>query len=244
MPTGTDGIAVTRNLAERLVAIDLLEQAGDLLEELVRSKLQGEEKGHTSARLAAIRLLDHMPEAAIAGLDLANGESYSPDLQNERVLLRAKAMSEMRKYDEALTLLHDNGSPSAKLLRADITMHAEHWADAAKALIDLVGPPPKAGVALTNDQGDWLVNCAIAFSLAGDQDGLAKLASDYGPAMASMPQNDTFHVLTQPEKEVQLRDIAAAQAKIADVDMFRGFLDSYRKAEAADDASSAASDKK
>src|SRR6202041_1642810 len=53
MPTGADGIAVTRNLAERLVAVDLLDQASDLLEDLVKYKLQGTDKGHVGARLAA-----------------------------------------------------------------------------------------------------------------------------------------------------------------------------------------------
>ncbi len=229
MPSGDDGIAVTRNLAERLVAIDLLEQAGDLLEELVKYRLQGDDKGKVSARLAAIRLLDHKPDAALAGLTYADSGSFPADLQNERQLLRAKALSDLHRDDEALALLQNNPRDSAKLLRADITMHAQRWADAAKTLMDLVGPPPKAGETLSNDQAAWLVNSAIAYSLAGDQTGLDKLAIDYGTAMASTPQADTFGLLTRPEKEGQMKDIAAAQSRIADVNLFQGFLDSYRK---------------
>jgi hypothetical protein len=229
MPAGADGIAVTRNLAERLVAVDLLDQSGDLLEELIRNKLQGAEKGHVGARLAAIRLLDHKPQMALAALDLSGGETYPADLQNERQLLRAKALSELQRNDDALTLLRDNDQKSAKLLRADITMHAGRWPEAAAALLDLIGDPPKAGEVLTPDQAGWLVNCAIAMSLANDSAGLEKLASRYGAAMANTPQGDTFGVLTQPEKEGQLRDIAAAQSKLTDVNMFQGFLNSYRK---------------
>ena len=48
--------------------------------------------------------------------------------------------------------------------------------------------------------------------------------------MNAMPQNDTFRVLTQPEKDGQLRDITAAQSKLTDVNMFQDFLNSYRKA--------------
>ncbi|MDP9128373.1 MAG: tetratricopeptide repeat protein, partial [Pseudomonadota bacterium] len=228
MPGGSDGIAVMRNLAERLVQIDLLDQAAGLLEDLVKNALQGDEKGRVSARLAAIRLLDHKPEQAMAGLDLAPSTTYPADLQNERTLLRAKALSELKKYDEAIALLNSNSSNPAKLLRADIDMRAQRWKDASVALIDLIGPAP-TGTALSQDQAQWLVNCAIAVSMAGDTAGLEKLRADYGPAMASLPQNDTFRMLTEPEKTEQSRDIAAAQAKIADVDMFQGFLNSYRQ---------------
>jgi hypothetical protein len=239
MPPGADGIGVTKNLAERLVAIDLLDQAADLLEDLVKTKLKGEDKAHTGARLAAIRLLDHKPDAALTALDYDNGETLPPDLVSERTLLRAKALADLHRDEDALELLKDNNKPAAKLLRADITMHAQRWNEASKALLELVGEPPRAGVTLGHDQADWLVNCAIAMSLAGDQTGLDKLAVNYGAAMAGTPQNDTFRILTQPEKTVQMSDIADAQARIADVDMFQGFLNGYRKSDKVDPAAAA-----
>ncbi len=232
MPSGKDGENVMRNLAERLVAVDLLDQAASLLEDLIRNRLQGEDKGHVTARLAGIRLLDHKPDMAIEALDMANN-NYPPELQNERLILRAKALSEMQKFSEALTLIKDNNSETAKLLRAEINMHAHQWGDASLALMDLVGAPPAAeGKPLSSQQADWLVSAAIATSLAGDTAGLDKLRNDYGAAMASMPQNDTFHILTEPEKFEISRDVAAAQSKITDVDLFRGFLDTYRKSAA------------
>jgi hypothetical protein len=230
MPTGADGDAVMRNLAERLVAIDLLDQAAGLLEELVKNHLQGVEKGRVGTRLAAIRLLDHKPSAAMAALDMSNDNNYPADLLAERQLLRAKALSELDKGDNALELLKANDSKDARMLRADIFMHAQRWADAAKTLLDLIGPPPKAGDTLTKQQADWLVSCAIALSLANDQDQLNRLAVDFSASMAAMPQNDTFRVLTQPEKATQPKDIGAVQSKISEVDLFRGFLNAYRAA--------------
>ncbi len=228
VPPGPDSDAIMRNLAERLVAIDLLDQASGLLEELVKSHLQGVEKGKVGARAAAIRLLDHKPEAAIADLDASNDNSYPVDLLNERQLLRAKALAELHKDDDALKLLESNPSKEAKMLRADITLHAQRWAEAAKNLLDLIGPPPRPGETLSSEQADWLVRCAIALSLAGEQDQLNKLSVDFSAPMAAMPQNDTFRVLTQPDKEGPLKDISAVQAKISDVDLFQGFLNAYR----------------
>jgi hypothetical protein len=229
MPTGEDGVAVTRNLAERLAAIDLMNQAGDLLEDIVKTKLKGEEKGRVAARLSAIRLLDHKPQEALDALDLSAGDFLSVNLQRERVLLRAKALAEMQREDEALAVLKDDTRFPAKLLRADINMKAQRWEEAAKALLDLIGPPPRPGENLRDDQADWLVRCAVAMALTSDKVGLDRLAIDYGAAMAGTSQNNTFRVLVQPEKPGQLRDITAAQGRISEVDMFQSFLDTYRK---------------
>jgi hypothetical protein len=232
MPTGNDGDAIMRNLAERLVSIDLLDQAAGLLEELVKTHLKGVEKGRVGARLAAIRLLDHKPEAALVALDMSDDNSYPADLLSERLLLRAKALSENNKEDDAMELLKAETGRDAKILRADINMHAQHWDDAAKNLLDVIGPPPQAGQTLNSREAEWLVNCAIAFSLANDTDGLSKLAIDYGAAMAGTPQNDTFQVLTTQDKPMQLKDISAVQSKLSDVGLFQGFLNAYRNAPA------------
>jgi hypothetical protein len=235
MPTGAEGDALMRSLAERLVQVDLLDQAGNILEDLVKTRLQGDQKVRTASRLAAIRLLDHKPEQAITALDYDKNDQLAADMQSDRQLLRAKALSEMHKDDDAMALLKDNNSEAAKLLRADITMHAQHWGDAAKALLDLVGPPPLPGNSLKSDQAEWLINSAIALSLAGDEPGLTKLRTDYSASMAGTSQNSTFKLLTEPEATTAPRDIAAAQARITDADMFQDFLNNFRKADAAVD---------
>ncbi len=232
IPQGEEGNALKRNLAERLVSIDLLEQAANLLDEQLKNGLKGEERMRVGARLAAIRLLDQKPEAAIATLDSSQAEmpdnADAKQLLNERRLLRARALSQQGKYDAALGLLENNESVPARILKADITMRAQRWPEAAKALLEVIGPPPKAGDLLTEEQAGWLVNCAIALSLAEDRAGIDRLAIDYGAAMAGTSQKDMFRVLTRPDKSTPMKDIAAAQSKIAEVDMFRGFLDTYR----------------
>lgn len=238
MPTGDDGLAIMRSLAERLVAIDLIDQAADLLQELAKNRLKGEEKAHAVSRLAALRLLDHKPEKALDALDLNQGDALSETLQHERLLLKARALSQMHKEDEALALLKDQSDYPSKLLRADINLSARHWNDAAKTLIDLAGPPPAAGNNLSAQQSDWLVRAALSLALAGDQVGLDRLAIDYGDAMKASPQNNTFRILVEPARSGQLKDITAVQGRISEADMFQSFLDGYRKS--AEDAPASA----
>ena len=230
IPAGKEGDTVIRNLSERLIAIDLLDQADGLLEDLVKSRLQGVDKNRTALRLAGIRLLDHKPNESLAALDLIGADALSADMQNERLLLHVRALSELHRDVEADALLKDNTSQGAKMLRANTAMRAKNWDEAAKTLMELIGAPPAKDTALSADQAGWLLNAAIAYAVSGDQAGLDKLAIDYGAFMAATPQKDTFRMLTQPERTGQMKDLAAAQAQITQIDMFQGFLNSYRSA--------------
>ena len=228
LPSGKEGNEIMISLSERLVAVDLLDQASDLLEDLAKNHLQGEEKTRAILRLAAIRLLDHKPTESMAALDILGNTPLEASMQNERVLLHARALSELHRDNEAVALLKENSSPGAALLRADIAMHTQKWGDAAKILMEVVGPPPSEDKSLSDDQASVLINAAIAYALADDQVSLDKLAIDYGAAMAPKSQNSTFLMLTRPEKTGQMRDLAAAQVQLSQVDMFQSFLNNYR----------------
>ena len=68
-PIGADGDLMVRKLVRRLVDVDLLDQAGDLLKYQVDNRLQGVAKAQVAADLAAIDLLDAKPEAAIDAVE-------------------------------------------------------------------------------------------------------------------------------------------------------------------------------
>ncbi|MFA5040351.1 MAG: hypothetical protein WC464_01790 [Bdellovibrionales bacterium] len=228
LPTGKEGNDIMISLSERLISVDLLDQASDILEDLAKNRLQGEDKVRAALRLAAIRLLDHKPKEALAALDIIGTDTLSETLQNERVLLHARALSELQRNNEAVALLKENSSPGAALLRADIAMRAQQWQEAGKILMEVVGPPPPEDKSLSDDQASTLINAAISYALADDQTSLDKLAIDYGAAMQPKSQNSTFLMLTQPEKTGQMRDLAAAQVQLSQVDMFQRFLNNYR----------------
>lgn len=229
IPSGEEGNAVRKNLAERLIDIDLLDQASKLLEDLLKNSQTPQERVSTATRLAAVRLLDHKAEAALTYLDQSKEEaSKLPQaVQDERQLLRVRALSEMGKYSEALAALPAGNAKPTKLLKADIAWRAKNWADATKALMDLVGEadPDKP---IDEEKASWITNAAIAMARSGDLAGLERLSGDFGPAMEKTSKANLFHILTRPEKMAEMKDLRAAQSKITEVDMFRGILDGYR----------------
>jgi tetratricopeptide (TPR) repeat protein len=230
-PVGAEGDAVIRRLAERLVEIDLLDRAAELLGHQVEFRLAGQEKAQVGTRLAGIRLLNNQPEEAITALDKSQVAGIPPDLTHDRLLLRARALSRMGKSREAIDLLAEDRSQPANLLRIDIAWRDKQWGPAAVALADLIGPPPAAGAKVDPATAKLVVNRAIAMSQAGDVAGLQKLRTDFGKAMEGTPEGNAFLLMTRPQEAAGLIDAASIQARLAEIDMFSSFLSTYRKRE-------------
>ncbi|MEJ0067681.1 MAG: hypothetical protein WDO24_01900 [Pseudomonadota bacterium] len=64
-PPGPRGDKMIQNLADRLVAMDLLDRAGELLDYQIKNRLSGTEKARIGARLAVVQMLD--PQAGCGG---------------------------------------------------------------------------------------------------------------------------------------------------------------------------------
>ncbi|WP_445681950.1 hypothetical protein [Radicibacter daui] len=232
-PPGKEGDELITALSTRLVDIDLLGRAGDLLLHQVQFRLQGRDQARVATRLAGIRLLDNDPTQALAALDInepAPGQpsTLSPALQNERRLLRARALADMGRVPDALDLLKEDHSRDADLLRTDLAWRSQNWPEAADALSRLVPPAPRAG-GLSPADSKLVLNWAVALTLAKNTDELDRMAAEYGPAMSSGPDAAAFRVITQPETATSGTDAQAIQEQMKGVDSFSNFLDAYRK---------------
>lgn len=228
-PVGAQGDAIIRHLAERLVEIDLLERASQLLQHQVEFRLSGLDKLKVGTRLAAIRLLDGKYEQAIKALDLSVTPNPPADLEGERRALRARALVQLNRIEEAMTLLGNDESRPATLMRVDIAWRNQRWAQAAAQLAKVIGPPPAAGQKLDDDATQLVINRAVALSLAGDAPGLAQMRAEFTPAMELGPEANTFAVLTRPQSGPIRFDAGSIRSRVAEVDLFQNFLNNYRK---------------
>jgi hypothetical protein len=138
-PAGAEGDRMMSLLADRLVTVDLLGRAGELLDTLVAKRLSGLDKAYAGARLAAIRMLDQKPELALKALkDSAVDEVMPPDLASERKRLEARATFDSGDTLGGIRMLEGDGSLEAKWLRADMQWRVREWPAAASALGDLI----------------------------------------------------------------------------------------------------------
>ncbi|MEZ0222934.1 MAG: hypothetical protein ACAH83_00140 [Alphaproteobacteria bacterium] len=229
MPQGADGSTATLNFADSLISIDLLDKAEKLLEEQIRSGYLTPKKiSSVGAKLAAIYLLDNAPDRALEALKNTSSGEADAVLHEERVLLDARALSQLNRTDDAIAVLTQLNSTQAKHLKADVLWHARKWSEAAKAIEDLL-PPPEKG--LSDDDAQMVVNAAVAWKLAKDTTHLQQLKTRYGTAMSAITTSkigDTFGTVTRESGGSSLADRDTLLKITGEVDMFKGFLDNYK----------------
>src|SRR3546814_6755873 len=158
-----------QKLADRLVNVDLLNRAADLLEHQVRFRLKGEERARVGLKLAVIRLLDRNAKGAVTALRESQTTDLPMGLEDDRRRIEAKAMFELGRNEDAVALLAGDISRAADLLRADIYWLAEDWSETAKVLPRLAGAPPAAETTYGQAQAQIVLNWAVALRLNNDE---------------------------------------------------------------------------
>jgi hypothetical protein len=226
-PPGPRGDKMIQNLADRLVAMDLLDRAGELLEYQIKNRLTGAERARVGARLAVVQLLDRKPQAAIASLDETEAPKLSPELAAERRHLKARAIAETGDTKAALALLEGDQERDADQLRAEIEVRAQNWSAAAQALDRLVGEPGQ-GV-FDSARRRQILNLAIAYALAGDAEGLRSVKDRFGDKMTTGATKDAFGLVTSVTEGGGAVSDKALSARFAELEEFQQFMAGYRE---------------
>ena len=227
-PVGRRGDEIVRRLSDRLVELDLLEQAGDLLEHQVTRRLTGAARATVAARLATIRLMDGRASAALATLHATRLPELPAATKRARTLLEARALSDLTRTDLALDVLDGERGDDAARLRADILWGARRWREAGEAHEGLVGERWRERAPLSDTDRADVIRAAIAFALAEEPIGLDRLRAKFAARMAESADARTFAFLSQPNVAATrgFRDLARSAAN---TDTLSAFLAEYRK---------------
>ena len=133
-PIGRRGDEMIRRLADRLVSVDLLDQAADLLQYQVDRRLQGAARAQVATRLAVIYLINHKADRALATLRASRTTDLSEELRSQRLLLEGRALSDMGRHDLALDVVSNLDGREAIRLRSDVLWAAKRWRESAEQI--------------------------------------------------------------------------------------------------------------
>ena len=227
-PIGPDGDEMIRRMADRLVAVDLLGPAANLLAYQVDKRLDGIAKAQVATRLAAVYLMDHKADKAVATIRDSQITGLPAEEMHERMLLQARAFAALKQWDNALDLIAVDQSDDTKRLRADIYWESGNWAVAGQKSEELLEGRWTDPVPLTITERNQLLRTAVAYSLANDEASLARIRARFGAKMKSTPDGNLFAVLSADidQHGLAFRDAAA---RIASVDTLEAFMKDFSK---------------
>ncbi len=225
-PPGAKGDEMVRNLARRLVKVDLLSQAAELLDYQINNRLEGAAKAQIAADLAVIDIADRRPEKALEALNISRMAGLPPSLERQRRVLEARALIDSGREDLALELLAAMDGRDADLLRIDAHWRSKRYQDASE-LIERLYSTNTPDEALTAVARSNLIRAAVGFVLANDRIGLSRLRSKFGERMAKAPEWPVFEFVTSTMTVTSAEFRKVAQ-QVADIDSLDAFLKSYR----------------
>ncbi|MFD2262362.1 hypothetical protein ACFSM5_05635 [Lacibacterium aquatile] len=226
-PPGPRGDQMIQKLADRLVQVDLLDRAADILEHQMNNRLKGVEKARVGARLAVVRLLDRQPAQAAAALNQSEEPNLPAELLSERRTLRAQAWLDQNDVDRGLSVLEGDTSRRAELMRAQLYGRGQKWSQAAEVLSRLTGEPTDKSMDAGRE--GVLLNLAIATSLSGDSEKLRQLRDRFGPLMADRPNNEAFQLLTSGNNGATGMDMMGLTLRFAELSEFQQAMGNYRE---------------
>jgi tetratricopeptide (TPR) repeat protein len=222
-PIGRRGDEMIRRLADRLVAVDLLDQASELLQYQVDKRLEGAARAQVAARLAMVYLTNRKPDRAIAALRSTRIADLSGELRQQRLLLEGRAQSDVGRHDLALDIISNIQGREAIRLRSDIYWASRRWREASEQ-IELYYADRWRDFKPLNplEKGD-VIRAVVGYALAEDAIGLARFREKYAPLMSGDADRAAFETASRPAA-TNSAEFGQIAKMAAGVDTLDGFL--------------------
>lgn len=224
-PPGQTGREMLNRLADRLVSLDLLDQAATLLEHQMRTEAEKIQRSQMGVKVATINLLNHQPKKALKTLeDSVYGENPVL-LRLLRNRLAAESLSELGQHDKALTILGQDDSPEAEMIRLDIFWQKKDWPKVVSTVESMLRDRKDAAAPITLNESQFILQLALAYIFQNDTTQIQYLRDYFGPLMANNPNKPVFDFITAP-------DITLTPTNFDDVIKYltdtRSFIDHYK----------------
>jgi tetratricopeptide (TPR) repeat protein len=228
LPIGRRGDEITRLLADRLVELDLLDQASDILQYQMDRRLTGAARSTVATRLAMIRLMNGKPAEALQALVSTRLAELPADVKRARLLLESKALSDLSRTDQALDLMEGESGPEVDRLNADILWSGRRWREAGEALERILGESWRGQAPLSDAERSDVMRAAIGYVMSDEALSLDRLRTKFAGKMAQGADARLFGFVTGASR-ASAADIREAARSAAGSDTMTDFLKEYRK---------------
>ena len=149
------------------------------------------------------------------------------ELRNQRLLIEARAQSDVGRPDVALEVIGNIDGPESERLRGDIMWKARRWSEASEQMEKMLSDRWRDFTPLTEPERADVMRAAIGYALGEDMIGLDRFRTKYAPKMAEGPDRRAFEVVTAPfnTNAPEFVDIARV---VAATDTLEAFLRDIR----------------
>ena len=217
---------IMQRLADRLVAVDLLPRAQELLLSLLyKADVPLIDQAKIGARLAIIYLFENKPQDALLTIEATDYPDIPEALKNQRNIIASRALSDMGRADEALALIEHDFSTQAIIRKFEVYWNAKDW-DSASDTIKYLIEEPVEGKPLSTDQINYILDWATTLKQAGKETVLIRLRNKFAPFFKGTAHQSAFNVLTNHLEEDKI-DIGSIKTVISDIKNFNDFARFY-----------------
>src|SRR3979409_956014 len=151
-----------------------LDQASELLQYQVDHRLEGAARAQVAARLAMVYLMNRQPDRAIGALRTTRIADLAGELRQQRLLLEARAQSDIGRRDLALDIIANIGGREAIRLRSGICWAGGGGRGAWEQIELYYADRWRDFKPLTPQERGDVIRAVLGYSLAEDSLGLAR----------------------------------------------------------------------
>ncbi len=233
-PPGPDGVRMVLGVVERLVEVDLLNQAAEYLQYFVDERaitMTAQARAAIAADLAEIYLMDERPEQALRAIEQTRIAGLSGDLVAERRLLQARALAGVGRTEHAQELIANDRTEPADRLRARIAWDDRQWLEAGRRAEALLGDRWRSDDELSRRDSHDVLRALIAYALAGDGASMDRVEARYGAAMARTEHASAFSTVANEAVRPGDARISALVSELAELDTSETLMRGFRSGE-------------
>lgn len=163
LPPGQLGDQVVLSVAKRLVDLDLLGIAEEMLRHQIKNRLSGNKKSEATNSLACIMIMNGKPKEALDALNQASLSDTSLARHQLRSRLKSIACIALGKYEQALFYLEGDSSYDAFMLKKEALFKGQNWQEYASLTAPSILSLTEGK---TNALPSWAERDAIRLSLS------------------------------------------------------------------------------